>query len=288
MAKRKCGGVRAMNQKYLSFACGSLAFVWQALFFYVPLLFVLVTGFSGETWDAGFLPFLNHTYFKILARSVVMALGTSLACLCIGYPLAYFIAFRAGKMRDLLLFLVMLPFWTNFLLHICAWFFVLDYNGFFNQFLLHWGIISAPLHVLNTYWAIGLVMVYFYLPFMILPLYATLDRFDKKLLEASLDLGATWRQTVMHVLIPLTLSGIRVGFLLVCIPAFGEFVIPYFMGGDRTMFAGSVISHFVLKIESGIEGAAFTLLSSLVLIVLAGTVYSLLGYFIPRSLEERL
>lgn len=277
-----------MNQKYVSFACGSLAFVWQALFFYVPLLLVLVTGFSGETWQAGFIPFLNYTYIHILAKSAVMALGTSLICLLIGYPLAYFIVFRAGKMRDLLLFLVMLPFWTNFLLHICAWFFVLDYNGFFNQFLLRWGIISAPLHILNTYWAIGLVMVYFYLPFMILPLYATLDRFDKRLLEASLDLGATWRQTVMHVLIPLTISGIRVGFLLVCIPAFGEFVIPYFMGGDRTMFAGSVISHFVLKIESGIEGAAFTLLSSLVLIMLAGTVYCVLGHFIPRSLEERI
>jgi spermidine/putrescine transport system permease protein len=277
-----------LNQKYCAFLCCSLAFIWQALFFYVPLLFVLIAGFSGETWYAGFVPFLNYAYVTILARSVIMALGTALVCLFIGYPLAYVIVFHAGKMRDLLLFLIMLPFWTNFLLHICAWFFVLDYNGFFNQYLLHWGIIKVPLHLLNTYWAIGLVMIYFYLPFMILPLYATLDRFDKRLLEASLDLGATWRQTVMRVLIPLTISGIRVGFLLVCIPAFGEFVIPYFMGGDRTMFAGSVISHFVLKTESGVEGAAFTLLSFAVLIALAGTVYFALGFFIPQTIEEQV
>lgn len=276
-----------MNRKHITFACGSLAFLWQVIFFYVPLALVLLTGFSGETWSAGFLPFLNYTYVRVLARSVVMALGTSFMCLLIGYPIAYFLVFHAGVLRNLLLFLIMLPFWTNFLLHICAWFFVLDYNGVFNQALLRWGLIKAPLHILNTYAAIAFVMVYFYLPFMILPLYATLERFDKRLLEASLDLGATWLQTIRHVLIPLTLSGIRVGFLLVCIPAFGEFVIPYFMGGDRTMFAGSVISHFILKTESGVEGAAFTLLSSLVLVALAGTIYFLLGYMMPHSVEEQ-
>jgi spermidine/putrescine transport system permease protein len=273
---------------YISFASGALAFVWQALFFYVPLIFVLIAGFSGETWYTGFIPFFNHAYLTILARSVVMALGTSLICFIIGYPLAYFIVFRAESMRNFLLFLIMLPFWTNFLLHICAWFFVLDYQGFMNSALVKLGIIDQPLHILNTYWAIGIVMVYFYLPFMILPLYAALDRFDKRLLEASLDLGASWQQTVVRVLIPLTMSGIRVGFLLVCIPAFGEFVIPYFMGGDRTMFVGSVITHFILKTESGVEGSAFTLLSSLVLIALAGSVYSAFGQLMPRSSEERL
>lgn len=275
----------SQNQRYMSFAAGSLAFVWQAIFFYVPLLFVLVTGFSGETWYSGFVPFVNYTYLNIMARSVVMALGTSVVCFLIGYPLAYFLVFHSGIMRDVMLFLIMLPFWTNFLLHVCAWFFVLDYQGVMNQGLMWMGVIKQPLHVLNTYWAIGIVMVYFYLPFMILPLYAALDRFDKRLLEASLDLGASWTQTVTRVLLPLTISGIRVGFLLVCIPAFGEFVIPYFMGGDRTMFVGSVITHFILKSESGIEGAAFTLLGSLVLIVLAGAIYSWFGLFVPRSEE---
>lgn len=267
----------------LPFACGSLALVWQVLFFYLPLALVIYVGFSGEHLLEGFTPFLTAAYARILLRSIAMALTTATLCLCIGYPFAYFLAFRAGRIRNALLFFVMLPFWINILLHICAWLLVLDRQGAMSTFLQQLGLISKPLMMMNSYWAIGIVMVYFYLPFMILPLYATLDRFDIRLVEASLDLGATWRQTVLRVLLPLTMSGIRVGILLVTIPTFGEFIIPEIMGGDRTMFVGSVITHFILATESEVAGAAFTLLSSLVLMLVAAILYGGLGYLIPDS-----
>ena len=216
-----------------------------------------------------------------------MSFLTALTCFVIAYPFAYFLVFRAGKLRNFFLFLVMLPFWTNFLLHICAWFFVLDRQGLLSILLQKVGIISTPLHILNTYWAIGIMMVYFYLPFMILPLYTALDRFDQRLLEASLDLGATWWRTMISILMPLTISGIRVGFLLVFIPAFGEFAIPEFMGGDHSMFVGSVIKHLILGAESEVAGAAFTLLSSLVLVIVIGILYWMIGRLIlPRSKKE--
>lgn len=273
-------------ETYFPFACGSLSLVWQALFFFIPLAFVITLGFTGESWFGNFEPFFSWIYAKIILRSICMAGLTALICLAIAYPFAYFLVFYAGRFVNAFLFLIMLPFWTNFLLHICAWFYVLDRQGLVSMLLLRLGIINEPLHILNSLWAVGIMMVYFYLPFMILPLYAAFDRFDKRLLEASLDLGATWRQTIARVLIPLTMSGIRVGFLLVFIPAFGEFAIPEFMGGDRTLFAGSVITHFILGTESDKAGAAFTLVCSLVLVIITGVIYWLMGRYIPRHYGE--
>jgi len=273
-------------QKYLPFTLGSLSLVWQALFFYVPLLCVIVLSFTGDTPYAAFQGFFSAVYVRIIVRSLGMAFLTASMCLMIGYPFAYFLVFHTHRLRNLLLFLVMLPFWTNFLLHICAWFFVLDRQGLLSYLLQKLGILSGPLMILNTYWAIIIMMVYFYLPFMILPLYTALDRFDQRLLEASLDLGATWWQTVTRVLLPLTMPGIRVGFLLVCIPAFGEFAIPEFMGGDRTMFVGSVIKHLILGAESEVAGSAFTLISSLVLVIVIGMLYLIIGRLVPSRYEK--
>lgn len=282
----KLDSSRSWHRGYLPFAFGSIALVWQILFFYVPLVSVVLMSISGATWYEGFAPFFTLVYVRILARSVVMALATAATCLCIGYPFAYFLVFHAGRLRNMLLFFMMLPFWINLLLHICAWLFVLDRQGVVSAFLQQWGIISEPLMIMNSYWAVAIVMVYFYLPFMILPLYAALDRFDTRLLEASLDLGASWTQTVFRVLIPLTMSGIRVGMLLVTIPTFGEFIIPEILGGDRTMFVGSVITHFILATESDVAGAAFTLLSTFVLVCIALLLYSGLGYYMPHSEQE--
>ncbi len=273
---------RSWHRGYLPFFCGSLSLVWQLLFFYIPLLAVVIISISGDTWYEGFAPFFTFVYAKILARSVAMALVTATVCLLIGYPFAYFLVFYAGRWRNLYLFFMMLPFWINLLLHICAWLFVLDRQGVLSVLLQQMGIISKPLAIMNSYWAIAVVMIYFYLPFMILPLYAALDRFDTRLLEASLDLGASWTQTVIRVLLPLTLSGIRVGMLLVTIPTFGEFIIPEILGGDRTMFVGSVITHFILATESDVAGAAFTLVSTGVLVAVSLLLYFGLGYYMPR------
>ena len=212
-----------------------------------------------------------------------MALSNAVICLAVGYPLAYFIAFAGQKFKSILLFLLIVPFWTNFLLHVYAWFFVLEKEGFLNNLLRGLGLIQEPIHFLNTMFATMIMMVYYYLPFMVLPLYSALERFDYRLIEASLDLGASSMQTFRRILLPLTLRGVRAGFFLVFIPSFGEFAIPELMGGDKRMFVGSVVSHYILGEETGSLGAAFTVVSCLILLISAIILYWLIGkLFTPR------
>lgn len=255
---------------------GTAGFVWQVLFFYIPLFFIIVLSFTGPGVVGYFEPFVTLSYVKVIWRSLVLAFFNATVCALIAYPLAYFLAFQVRRFKSFLLFLVILPFWNNFLLHVYAWIFVLDRHGMVNSILKALGLIHEPLHLLNTPFAVGIMMVYFYLPFMIMPLYASLEQFDHRLLEASLDLGATWWQTVRRVLLPLTMSGLRSGFFLVFIPSFGEFAIPEFMGGDKTMYVGSVVSHLILGAQTVGAGAAFTVLSSVALIVVAGFLFFLM------------
>ena len=255
--------------KELLTATGSTPFIWQVLFFYLPLIFLFTLSFVEYTESNSFvgvtskhfLPIFNAAYFSVIGNSLILSFTTALFCLLIGFPLAYFIALHAGKYKNLFLSLLIIPFWTNFILHIYAWCFVLEKQGFLNNILIGFGLINEPLHFLNSYFSVLLMMVYFYLPFMVLPIYSSLERFDKSLLEASLDLGANKRQTLVKVLIPLTMNAIRAGVFLVYIPSFGEFVIPELMGGDRDFFVGNVISLFVLGEKTAPVGIAFTVLS---------------------------
>ncbi|MBM3201459.1 MAG: ABC transporter permease [Chlamydiae bacterium] len=273
----------------IPFAIGIPALVWQAVFFYIPLLLIIFSSlwslstegiFQGLTLK-NFINTWDYIYLKIVCNSLYLAVSTTILCLGLAFPLAYFIAFRAKKQKNLLLFFLMIPFWTNFLLHIYAWFFVLEKQGFLNTLLISLGMIDSPLHILNTPFATMLMMVYYFLPFMVLPIYSSMENIDRNLLEASLDLGAGWLQTVGKVLFPLSLSGIRSGILLVYIPAFGEFVIPELMGGDKQYFVGSVISQFVLGNHTAPLGAAFTVMSTSVLVL------SLLAIFVVlRKLGE--
>lgn len=264
-------------KQFKSFFIGVPGFVWQVLFFYVPLLCIIGLSFSGATWFSNFAPFFRASYFTVIGRSLFLATLNATLCTLIAYPLAYFLAFRAGRMKMLLLFLVILPFWNNFLVHIYAWTFVLDHQGIINTFLLQTHLIDQPIHFLNSFPAVVVMMVYFYMPFMILPLYAALERFDRRLIEASLDLGATWWGTMRHVLIPLSMPGIRTGFFLVFIPSFGEFIIPEFMGGNKNMYVGTVVSDFILGTQTIGQGAAFTIISSCALVVVAGLLYLVLS-----------
>jgi putrescine transport system permease protein len=168
------------------------------------------------------------------------ALATAL-CLLIGYPIAYAIARSQGPRRQLLLFLVMLPFWTSFLIRVYAWIAILQPNGLVNQALSALGLIAAPLPLLNNQFSVELGLVYSYLPFMILPLYGSLSRLDRSLIEAAADLGARPLRTFLGVTLPLTLPGIAAGSLLVLIPAIGEFVIPDLLGGPDTLMIGKVL-----------------------------------------------
>ena len=161
--------------------------------------------------------------------------------LLVGYPMAYYIARSPEPRRSLLLTLVILPFWTSFLLRVYAWQGFLRSNGVINNFLLWTGIIDQPLVMLQTDFAVYLGIVYTYLPFMILPLYANLVKLDESLLEASADLGGRPLATFFHVTLPLSMPGVIAGFMLVFVPAIGEFVIPELLGGPDTLMIGRVL-----------------------------------------------
>jgi putrescine transport system permease protein len=167
-------------------------------------------------------------------------LATAL-CLIFGYPIAYAIARAPKAWRQLLLFLVMLPFWTSFLIRVYAWIAILKPNGLLNEFLIATGLIAAPLPLLNNAFSVELGLVYSYLPFMILPLYGGLSALDESLLEAAADLGARPFWAFLGVTLPLSLPGIAAGSLLVLIPAVGEFVIPDLLGGADTLMIGKVL-----------------------------------------------
>jgi spermidine/putrescine transport system permease protein len=260
-----------------SFIFSVPALLWQLLFLYVPLFLVLYTSFKrlpdstfSDLTFAHYGALFNSAYFYIIARSAIIACGVTLLSLLCAYPVAYFLALKVHRRwKNVLLFLLTLPFWTNFLIQIYSWVFVLDYNGLINTALLRLGVISEPLHMINNTYALFLVMLYYYLPFMIMPLYSILEKIQHDLLEASMDLGATHWQTFRRITIPLSLSGIKTGVFLVFVPAFGEFAIPAIIGGSKHMLVGSLVSHYFLVARDNQLGSAFTIASGLVLVVCA-------------------
>src|SRR5436190_5546859 len=209
---------------------------------YTPLL---VDHDGGRELHATLANFALITNDDLYLRAYLGSLGNAALatalCLLIGYPVAYAIARSHGARRHVLLFLVMLPFWTSFLIRVYAWIAILEPSGFLNQSLIALGLIAAPLPLLNNQFSVELGLVYSYLPFMILPLYGSLSRLDPSLIEAAADLGARPLRSFLGVTLPLTLPGIAAGSLLVLIPAIGEFVIPELLGGPDTLMIGKVL-----------------------------------------------
>jgi putrescine transport system permease protein len=231
----------------------ALPFLWLGVFFLLPFALVLMIALGTNSPDSvppvelgaslkNFsLLFTDDLYFAAWLTSLRIAATSTLAALLLGYPMAYAIARAAPARRPLLLMLVVLPFWTSFLIRIYAWMGLLDENGLLNQFLRWSGISADPGTILGTEWAVHLGIVYAYLPFMVLPLYATLEKLDTGLLEAAADLGATPRKAFLTITLPLSLPGIVAGCLLVFIPSVGEFVIPDLLGGTQTLMIGKVL-----------------------------------------------
>ncbi|MEO9383569.1 ABC transporter permease subunit [Chromobacterium phragmitis] len=238
-------------------------FLFLFVFFLLP--FLLVVGISFSQQQLGIPPYtplaklengvlsialnLGHyqfmlsddLYFATYLSSVKMAFVSTVFCLLIGYPMAYYIA-RAGEAaRNTLMMMVMLPFWTSYLIRVYAWIGILKNDGFLNQFLLWLGVIDSPLHLYHTNWGVYIGMVFSYLPFMIMPLYAHLVKMDLTLLEAAYDLGARPWRAFWQVTLPLSKNGIIAGSLLVFIPAVGEYVIPELLGGADTLMIGRVM-----------------------------------------------
>ena len=183
----------------------------------------------------------DDLYIITYLNSIKFALITTVLCLLIGYPFAYFMARANPSARATLMMMVMLPFWTSFLLRIYAWKGMLSNSGVINNFLMSIGAIDAPLHMMNTPFSLMIGMVYSYLPFMILPLFTNLSKMDVRFIEAAADLGSTPWNTFWRVTVPLSKSGIIAGSMLVFIPCVGEFVIPDLLGGPATPMIGHVM-----------------------------------------------
>lgn len=206
-------------------------------------------------------------YLRILWNSLKLATLTTASCLLIGYPMAYVMATARPRIRSLLLMAVIVPFWTNFIVRAYAIKVVLGENGPINQLALALGLLHEPIAFANSALAVWLGMVTNYLPFMVLPLYVALEKFDFTLLEAARDLGAPSRRILTRVLIPLTRPGIVTGCIFVFTPALGEFVIPDLFGGARTMLIGNLVTEQFLKTRDWPFGSALSIL--LLLVVMA-------------------
>src|SRR5215470_12596847 len=231
----------------------ALPYLWLLVFFLLPFALVLAIALGTNAPDLappvalGFslknfaLLFTDDLYVAAWLSSLRIAATATVIALLLGYPMAYAIARARPGLRPLLLMAVILPFWTSFLIRVYAWMGLLASNGILNQFLRATGLVDNPGTILGTEWAVHLGIVYGYLPFMVLPVYAALEKLDSGLLEAASDLGAGPFTAFRTVTLPLSLPGIVAGCLLVFIPAVGEFVIPDLLGGTGTLMIGKVL-----------------------------------------------
>ena len=268
-----------------------LAAAWLALFVFVPNLLVLATSFftrdplafvtTPVTLD-NYARTLDTLYLQVLWNSLRMSLSAMLVCLLIGYPLAMCIARLPPRWRAITLFLVILPFWTNSLVRIYALQFILGKRGVINGLLENLGIIEEPLQLLYTEFAVILGLSYILLPFMVLPLYAALEKLDQRLLQAARDLGANAFQSFWRITVPLTSPGIVAGCLMVLLPAMGMFYIADLLGGSKNLLLGNVVKTQFLHTRDWPFGSAMSIL----LIMLLGLMlwlYFRAAHFVSRS-----
>jgi len=241
-----------------------LPYLWLLLFFLAPVVIILKISFAdplvaqppftalidwtASGWDRiqvtldNYLFLFQDRYYSVIyLSSIKLAAISTLLCLLLGYPVAYFIARQKPGLRNLLLLAIIVPFWISFLLRVYAWIGLLNTHGVINNLLLWIGLIDQPLTLIYNDFAVYLGIVYSYLPFMILPLYANLEKMDLDLLEAASDLGAKPWQVFLNVTLPLSKPGIIAGCLLVFIPAIGEFIIPALLGGSDTLMIGRAL-----------------------------------------------
>jgi len=247
---------------------------------YAPQL-DLAQGWAGIKAFFGALDFDNFVflstddlYWKAYLSSVRIAAVSTLLALLVGFPIAYGMANAPEEWRPALMMAVILPFWTSFLIRVYAWMGILANEGLLNQLLLRLGVIGEPLTILNTNVAVYIGIVYTYLPFMVLPIYASLEKMDSRLIEAAFDLGADRRRALLRVILPLAAPGIAAGCILVFVPALGAYVTPELLGGGKSMMIGNLIQSQFGAARNWPFGAAlgFALLA---LVLIAMTIYAL-------------
>lgn len=260
-------------------------FLWMMAFFVVPIfLITLVSFFSrgqyGEivysaTLD-NYARLFNPLYVKIFFNSLLISLVTTFACLLLGYPFAYFIARAAKKYRGIFLLLIILPFWTNSLVRTYAMIMLLRTEGLINTLLINMNIISEPLKLLYNNTAVLIGMVYMMFPFMVMPLYSSIEKMDFSLLDAASDLGAVPARAFMKVTLPLTKGGIISGCLLVFVPTLGYFFIPDLMGGSKVILISNLIKNQFLSSRNWPLGSAISVVLIIVMFLMI-RLYSRLG-----------
>jgi spermidine/putrescine transport system permease protein len=277
---------------YFVFACPAL--LWQMVFLYAPFAILALHSILDYRPDAHryvmtlsyYTQIFNSLYIKIIMQSFLLALLSCLICFFIAYPVAYYLALKVPKkFRTYLLFTLILPSWTSLIVQVYAWFFLLEKNGFVSWILQKAGLISPTFHLLNNYFTILLGMVSCYLPFMILPIYAVLEKMDRSYLEVSADLGADHLETFKRVIFPLSLPGVYAGLLLVFIPSFGEYAIPTLLGGSKYVFWGNVIVDKFLRSRDWRVGAALVIVGIMVPVI--AMVISHIVSRITKNIAER-
>jgi spermidine/putrescine transport system permease protein len=243
----------------------------------LPLILVTILSFlSRGTYGqveykfnlTNYARLFDPLYAKILGFSLLVGFFTTIICILIGYPLAYFIARAPARQRSLLLFLILLPFWTNFIIRIYAWMIILRSGGLLDSLLQWLNFTQAPLNLLYSPTAVMIGMVYEFLPFMVLPLYTSLEKIENSLLEAAADLGAPPWKAFLRVTLPLSVPGMIAGTILTFIPAMGMFVVPDILGGAKTILIGNVIRNQFLTARDWPFGAAASMVLMLMTMVL--------------------
>ncbi len=254
--------------------------IWLSVFFVIPLLIVVAVSFASRTpygqvifnWTfSNYTRFLEPLYLSIFADTLVVAVVTTIITILMGYPLAYAISQLPKKWQQPGLILVMIPFWINFLIRSYAWVIILRTQGVLNTLLIKFGLITQPLQLLYNDMAVLLGMVYGMLPFMVLPIYVSLEQLDRRLLEAASDLGASPMTAFRKITLPLTMPGIAAGTILVFISSLGMFVVPDVMGGAKAALVGNLIQNQFLSARDWPFGGALSIVLaalSLILIIL--------------------
>lgn len=251
---------------------------WLVVFFAIPLIIVFVYSFLKRgpygqvVWEFNlnnYARFFDPLYLKIFARSFKIAAITTIVSLLLGYPMAYWIATRSPKWRNILLLLLMIPYWTNFLVRTYAWILILRDSGLVNSLLMGWGVIAEPLPLFGNDFAIIIGLVYGWFPSMVLPCYAAIERLDFSLVEAAQDLYANELRAFARVVIPITMPGIIAGSILVFIPSLGAYVTPDLLGGAKSVMIGNVIQSQFLTVRDLPFGSAFSFV--LMVIMLGAT-----------------
>ncbi|MGO2509860.1 MAG: spermidine/putrescine ABC transporter permease PotB [Vibrio hibernica] len=266
---------------------------WLMLFVFIPNIMIIITSFLTRD-DANLIDLtftlhnyarlLDPLYAKVMLHSLYMAIIATGLCLFIGYPFAYIVAKMPEKMRPIMLFLVIVPFWTNSLIRTYGLKVVLGTQGILNKSLIAIGLIEHPIRIMYTEVAVMVGLVYILLPFMILPLYSAIEKLDRTYIEAARDLGANKIQTLLKVILPLTMPGIIGGCLLVLLPALGMFYVSDLLGGAKNLLIGNVIKSQVLNARDWPFGAATSIALTLVMAFMLYAYYRA-GKLLNRKVE---